>query len=524
MLRVIPKAIRGLTPRDYEQLYTEYSEKAPNTPLMPFLYVHGGYREMWSRPDLADPALPRGMDEYMRLSIERGWTKIHPPPGPPPARVHLHRLEPAAALARAAVRAQAPVAEARPDRRGELPHEHVGAATPTTCCRPRRTTSSTASSTRQSYVPVHHRLGPGDPAARRVEDRLGDLRAASASAWRGEPASAVSRSVRGFDDRPLDLRQGLRGLHRTRRLRPPRSRRPDHADGRHPAAAARAWARSAAQEALELGAVRIIGYGAPVTDLCHLQRLRSQGHPLAAPLVRRRTRSPWPTLTGRQQFYIDHPWYLEAGESLPVHKDPPGARSRYPLRINGGHTRWSIHAIWRDHALMLRLQRGEPACFLAPVRLRAARHPRRRSRARLQRRGRLRGGGQAGRGRPAGRGDHLPRLGALSVQGTGRVSRSRWKRRGSRSTWPVATVRSTTGCSTGHRAIPHAARRWTWNSPSRGKRPAQRSPTRNPPGATAAPAIRRGARRRACRGRCRSARSTTRPSGDDRSRRRAASP
>ena len=74
----------------------------------------------------------------------------------------------------------------------------------------------------------------------------------------------------------------------------------------------------------------------------------------------------WPTLTGRQQFYLDHPWYLEAGESLPVHKDPPGARSRYPLRINGGHTRWSIHAIWRDHELMLRLERGEPVCFLSP--------------------------------------------------------------------------------------------------------------------------------------------------------------
>ena len=80
MLRVLPKAIRGLTPRDYEQLYVEHSDKAPNTPLMPFLYVHGGYRELWSRPDLADPALPRGLDEYMRLSIERGWTKIHPRP------------------------------------------------------------------------------------------------------------------------------------------------------------------------------------------------------------------------------------------------------------------------------------------------------------------------------------------------------------------------------------------------------------------------------------------------------------
>jgi nitrate reductase alpha subunit len=32
--------------------------------------------------------------------------------------------------------------------------------------------------------------------------------------------------------------------------------------------------------------------------------------------------------------------------------------------MTGGHTRWSIHAIWRDHELMLRLQRGEPLVFL----------------------------------------------------------------------------------------------------------------------------------------------------------------
>jgi nitrate reductase alpha subunit len=58
---------------------------------------------------------------------------------------------------------------------------------------------------------------------------------------------------------------------------------------------------------------------------------------------------------------------MEAGESLPVHKDPPSARSGLPLRLNGGHTRWSIHAIWRDHRFMLRLQRGEPVCFMSPA-------------------------------------------------------------------------------------------------------------------------------------------------------------
>jgi nitrate reductase alpha subunit len=74
----------------------------------------------------------------------------------------------------------------------------------------------------------------------------------------------------------------------------------------------------------------------------------------------------WPTFSGRQQFLIDHPWYEEIGEVLPLHKEPPRAGGDYPLRLTGGHTRWSIHATWRDSPLMLRLQRGGPALWMAP--------------------------------------------------------------------------------------------------------------------------------------------------------------
>jgi len=78
------------------------------------------------------------------------------------------------------------------------------------------------------------------------------------------------------------------------------------------------------------------------------------------------SKSPYHTQTGRQQFYVDHPWFLELGEALPVHKDPPAAGGNHPLVMTGGHTRWSIHAQWRDSELMLRLQRGEPTVHLNP--------------------------------------------------------------------------------------------------------------------------------------------------------------
>ncbi len=76
-------------------------------------------------------------------------------------------------------------------------------------------------------------------------------------------------------------------------------------------------------------------------------------------------KNPWPTITGRQQFYLDHDWFLEAGEELLVHKEPVAAGGQYPLRLTGGHTRWSMHSIWRASQELLRLQRGEPVGYIS---------------------------------------------------------------------------------------------------------------------------------------------------------------
>ncbi|UCE86940.1 MAG: molybdopterin-dependent oxidoreductase, partial [Deltaproteobacteria bacterium] len=80
---------------------------------------------------------------------------------------------------------------------------------------------------------------------------------------------------------------------------------------------------------------------------------------------------PWPTLTRRIQFYIDHDFFLELSEELPIHKDNPAIGGDYPLQMTGGHARWSIHASWRDEAHMLRLQRGEPVVVMGSADARA---------------------------------------------------------------------------------------------------------------------------------------------------------
>jgi DMSO reductase family type II enzyme molybdopterin subunit len=77
-------------------------------------------------------------------------------------------------------------------------------------------------------------------------------------------------------------------------------------------------------------------------------------------------KEPWSTLTGRQQFYIDHEWFLEFGEELPVYREPPRMGGDYPLLMTCGHTRWGIHSWMRDNSLMLRLQRGEPLIYMNP--------------------------------------------------------------------------------------------------------------------------------------------------------------
>lgn len=72
----------------------------------------------------------------------------------------------------------------------------------------------------------------------------------------------------------------------------------------------------------------------------------------------------WPTQTGRQQFYIDHPWFIEAGESLPTSKASPKVGGDYPFQMVCCHARWSIHSIWRDTPILMRLQRGEPVMLV----------------------------------------------------------------------------------------------------------------------------------------------------------------
>ncbi len=115
----------------------------------------------------------------------------------------------------------------------------------------------------------------------------------------------------------------------------------------------------------EQGWIRFIGWGS--SPMAKGQSSPWPEHETHVPFrdhVERGT--PYPTLTRRAQFLIEHPWFVEAGEDLPVHKEPPKMGGDYPFKMTGGHNRWSIHAMNMGNPVLLQTHRGEPHAVMNP--------------------------------------------------------------------------------------------------------------------------------------------------------------
>ncbi|WP_159723259.1 nitrate reductase subunit alpha [Enterococcus sp. CSURQ0835] len=87
---------------------------------------------------------------------------------------------------------------------------------------------------------------------------------------------------------------------------------------------------------------------------------------------------PFRTLTGRQQFYIDHEIFQEYGEMLPTYKPtlPPQVmgpkdqvikpvENELTLRYMTPHGKWNIHTTYQDNLQMLTLFRGGPNVWIS---------------------------------------------------------------------------------------------------------------------------------------------------------------
>jgi nitrate reductase alpha subunit len=87
---------------------------------------------------------------------------------------------------------------------------------------------------------------------------------------------------------------------------------------------------------------------------------------------------PWRTLTGRQQFYLDHPWMAAFGENFTSYRPPvdlktvddlihrkPNGHTEISLNFITPHQKWGIHSTYSDNLHMLTLNRGGPVIWLS---------------------------------------------------------------------------------------------------------------------------------------------------------------
>lgn len=336
-------------PRLVENAIAEASRRALTwTPSHLFLYVHGGLDRLQDA-DAQDPALPRPARDYMREALERGWAPVRPRPDRSPQvlvtsgvnplrrwpvpqqveRVLWPKLRLVAALdfRLSTTGAKADLLLPAAGYYEKCGIKYALALVPYVVVGER------------AVAPVGEAKGEWEVMAllaRRIQERARERGLDGAAAHLYERFSEGGRWGPGDDEALLD--RILRSSSATGGVGWDEARRA----GAIPLRSAGGWGTTS-------------GIGSEIEP----------GGTLSPSRIHVEERRAWPTLTGRQQFYLDHPWFAEADEALPRWKPPPRPGGAHPLLLTGGHTRWSIHAIWRAHPALLRLQRGGPVMWVS---------------------------------------------------------------------------------------------------------------------------------------------------------------
>ena len=116
----------------------------------------------------------------------------------------------------------------------------------------------------------------------------------------------------------------------------------------------------------EKGAVRFTGLGLFAPGLSLATDVKPD-EPVTAFTWHVEKGVPFPTLTRRAQFLIDHPWFAEADEDIVRHKNPPQMGGDYPLLLTSGHSRWTVHASAMGNKVLAETHRAEPLIVLSLV-------------------------------------------------------------------------------------------------------------------------------------------------------------
>lgn len=335
-----------------------------STPPFFFWYHHCGYREVWNNRDWNDPEMPRPFDDYFREATEKGWW----------------------------------AGVARPDEDCE-PRILFGVGTNTL----RRTRGGRRMLLENLWpklrliVSVDWRMSSTGawsdvvlPAAPQLErpnlqypltysfrlgfsDACGERQGESKSEWEIFRMLSEKVAERAAQRDFTEFRDGRRQNRRLDNLGEQFTAEGAFADEE---AVLDEWIRDSAATGMlppgtsldtlrENGSTRLAGLGIfPMGQGAAAEAADDQV--LTAFSWHTEKKLPYPTLTQRAQLYIDHPWFIEAGEQLPCHKPPPRMGGHYPLLVTSGHSRYSIHSTNMSNPVLLETHRGEPVCSLSP--------------------------------------------------------------------------------------------------------------------------------------------------------------
>ncbi|KAA0233388.1 MAG: Dimethylsulfide dehydrogenase subunit alpha [Acidimicrobiales bacterium] len=324
-----------------------------------FWYWHAGYRKRWNNPAWADPTMPGAFDDHWNEAMEQGWwdSVASPPPDRPPRVL----IEIAGNMLRRS--------------RGGKTHlleELWPQLSLVVCCDFRMSQTALWSDIVLPATQQYEKVCFGMPTPWTMflgmTDQATPPRGEARSEWemlaelcRVIEERATSRGLDSYTDR-LGRRRSYRALWGSFTLEGTLTSDEDVADEmvRDSVLAGTIPADSTLRSIRDRGFTRYTDWG--MMTMAKGQASPFPARETHAPLRHHIERGdPYPTLTRRAQFLIEHPWFVEAGEDLPVHKEPPPMGGKdHPFRLSSGHNRWSIHAMNTTNRVLLDTHRGKP--------------------------------------------------------------------------------------------------------------------------------------------------------------------
>ncbi len=347
------------------------AEGIPATPLMVppafYWYHHAGYREVWNNPDWNDPGMKRTFDDYMDEAMERGWWDglVRPAADKTP-RVYL-------GVAGSTLR------RTRGGFKQLLKHTWPNYKLIVSCDIRMSSTAAFSDIVLPAagfYEKVDFRFPTAHTNFLTFTDKAVEPVGEAKPEWeifallaRKIEDQAKARGIERYEDdsgRAYDLHDLYGTFTMGGAIKEHEGEKLADEMVKDTVRVGALPEKTDLKKVREEGIIRFTGLGADAVGVGLATDIRP-GETISPLKWHVERKVPYPTYTRRIQFYIDHDWFLEAGEELPVHKPPPKMGGDFPLNMMSGHQRWSIHSTNVINQTLLRTHRGHPLVIMNPI-------------------------------------------------------------------------------------------------------------------------------------------------------------